>query len=79
MSGASQLKSYAGCRMPVVVFQKLGAEVDVRQGCCRTAPDTSADSGRTEVVGFDTVVLCLRRSSTPVDDLIYRQPSIVLS
>ena len=51
-------------RTPVGVVQKLGADGAVRHGSLRTATDTSADQGRTGVVGFKTVHLRLRVPSS---------------
>ena len=68
-SEASLLKSYDG--------QKLDADGDVRQGSLRTATDTSAERGPTEVVDFKTVVLRLRVSSSGRRFDVPRQPSIV--
>ena len=50
--------------MPVAVVQKLGADGDARRGSIRMAADDSAERGRTGVVGFKTVVLRLRVSSS---------------
>ena len=58
--------------MPAAVVQKFGADGEVRQDSLRTATDTSAERGRTGVVGFKTVVLYVFVSRAAVDDLMYR-------
>ena len=63
--------------MPVAVVQKLGADGEVRQGSFRTAADSSAERGRTGVVGFKTVVLRLRVSGSGRRFDAPRQSSIV--
>ena len=60
-----------------VRVQKLGSERDVRQGSFRMAADTSAERGRTKVVGFKTVVLRLRVSNSGRRFDAPRQPFIV--
>ena len=58
------MKRRCSSRMPVAVVQKLGADGDLRQGSLRTAANTSVERGQTGIVGFKTVVLRLRVSSS---------------